>query len=230
MVMGVAQRIGGRRAVFFVVPLLAGIAILASYMMGLRVAGQTAGASAAVLLATSPSFLFQLTSAPMSDVAVMAWWALALALLLFDSRTAAWLAGCAASLAVLTRPNLAPLALIPIVTLLASSVRERPSSSRARQRALFFVVGVVPGCAVVAALNALWYGSPVVSGYGRPADLYMWQNVGPNLLRYPAWVFESESPIVLGGVRGAMAAIAGPADRPVVALFHPGRPRVLPPV
>jgi hypothetical protein len=110
MVMGVAQRIGGRGAVFLIVPLLAGVAILASYVMGLRVAGQTAGVAAAVLLATSPSFLFQLMAAPMSDVPVTAWWALALALLLFDSRVAAWLAGCAASLAILTRPNLALLA------------------------------------------------------------------------------------------------------------------------
>ena len=145
LLMGVAQAIAGRAAVFCVVPLLAGVAILATYVMGVRLAGSAVGVSAALLLASSPSFLFQLTAAPMSDVAVTAWWALALALLLFDSRTAAWLAGSAASLAILTRPNLVPLALIPLILLLATAVRARPSSARALQRAMCFAAGVVPG-------------------------------------------------------------------------------------
>jgi hypothetical protein len=217
MVMGLAQRLAGRGAVFYVVPLLGGIAILATYVIGFRVGGTAVGVSAAVLLATSPSFLFQLTAGPMSDVPVTAWWALALAALLFDGRGAACLAGCAASLAILTRPNLAPLALIPLVTLLSTAARERASSSRALQRALCFACGVVPGCVAVGVLNALWYGSPLMSGYGRPSDVYMWKNLGPNLLRYPAWVFESQSPIVL-------AALAGPwlvmrlADRSVLGV------------
>ena len=137
----------------------------------------------------------------MSDIAVTAWWALALALLLFDGRAAAGLAGGAASLAILTRPNLVPLALIPLVLLLATAVRERPraraSSTRALQRAMCFAAGIVPGCLAVGALNAFWYGSPLTSGYGRLSDVYLWQNLVPNLLRYPAWVFESESPLVL---------------------------------
>jgi hypothetical protein len=198
MVMAVFQRVAGRGAVFYVVPVLAGVAILATYVMGARLAGKAIGVSSAALLATSPSFLFQLTAAPMSDVAVTAWWAVALALLLFDSRAAAALAGLAASLAILTRPNLVPLALVAMVALLSAAARERSVSSRALHRAVCFAIGVVPGCVAVGALYSLWYGSPLLSGYGPASGLYMWENLGPNLLRYPAWVFASQSPVVLG--------------------------------
>ena len=51
LVMGVAQRIAGRDAVFSIVPLLAGVAILATYVMGLRMAG---GPSASPLRSCSP--------------------------------------------------------------------------------------------------------------------------------------------------------------------------------
>ena len=73
MVMSVFHRLAGREAVFYVVPLLAGLAIVATYVMGLRLGGKAIGLGGAALLATSPSFLFQLTAAPMSDVPVTAW-------------------------------------------------------------------------------------------------------------------------------------------------------------
>ena len=53
--------------------------------------------SAAVLLAASPSFLFQLTSAPMSDIPATAWCTLALATVLVPGRWAALASGAAHS-------------------------------------------------------------------------------------------------------------------------------------
>ncbi|HLG59063.1 MAG TPA: glycosyltransferase family 39 protein [Vicinamibacterales bacterium] len=128
LTMAAVQRVGGREAVFYVVPLLGGLAIFATYLMGARLAGRAVGLSAAVLLATSPSFLFQLTAAPMSDVPVTAWWALALALVLFESRGAAFASGLAAGAAILTRPNLVPLALIPAALLLWTWLAGGPAS------------------------------------------------------------------------------------------------------
>ncbi len=197
MVMAVFHRLAGREAVFYVVPLLAGVAILATYVLGARIGGKAIGVAAAALLAASPSFLFQLTAAPMSDVPVTAWWAVALALATFTHLGAAFGAGLAVSLAILTRPNLAPLALIPVAMLVWESLRHRASRRRAIARAVSYSAGVIPGCVVIAALYAEWYGSPFTSGYGPMTAIYHWENALPNLARYPAWVVESQTPLVL---------------------------------
>jgi 4-amino-4-deoxy-L-arabinose transferase-like glycosyltransferase len=123
MVMGLFQAIGGRDAVFVVVPLMAGVAIVATYLLGRRLAGPWTGVAAAVLLAASPSFLFQLTAAPMSDIPATAWWTLALAAVLVPGRWAALASGATAGAAVLTRSNLAPLAAAPAMLLLIAAWR-----------------------------------------------------------------------------------------------------------
>ena len=65
-------RLGRRtRGLFSTSSLLGGVAIWATYLMGARVAGPMVGFAAAVLLATSPVFLYQLM-APMRDVPVTA--------------------------------------------------------------------------------------------------------------------------------------------------------------
>ena len=113
MTMALFERLGGSRAVFWVVPLLGGVAVWAAYLLGRSVAGPWCGALAAVLLASSPAFLFQLTCAPMSDLAAAAWWTLALALLFSGTNVAALGSGVVAAIAILTRPNLVPLAIVP---------------------------------------------------------------------------------------------------------------------
>jgi hypothetical protein len=203
MAMAVFERLGGRDAVFLVVPLFGGLAVWATYLMGTRLAGKAVGLSAAILLATSPAFLNQLLN-PMSDVPVTAWWASALALLLAPETSGArmdrWTslaAGLAVGAAILTRPNLAPLAAIPGLFLLWQAARERSMAGPAAQRVLLFAAGVIPACSVIAILNHLWYGSPLSSGYGSLTDLYGWQNLRPNLARYPTWLFETQTPVVL---------------------------------
>jgi hypothetical protein len=83
MLMAIFKLAFGARAVFYVVPLLGGLAVWATYLMGARLGGPHAGAAAAVLLAASPTFLFEVV-APASDVACTAWWALTLALLMIE--------------------------------------------------------------------------------------------------------------------------------------------------
>src|SRR5437660_1517466 len=82
-------------ALFRVVPLLGALAVWATYAMGRRLGGPLVGAASSVLLAASPSFLFEVTS-PTSDVPVTAWWAATLGLLLIDGPAAALAAGVAA--------------------------------------------------------------------------------------------------------------------------------------
>jgi hypothetical protein len=67
MAMALAERVAGRDAVCYVVPLLGGLAVWATFLMARRLAGPWIGLGAATLLAVSPSFRFQLQT-PMSDV------------------------------------------------------------------------------------------------------------------------------------------------------------------
>jgi 4-amino-4-deoxy-L-arabinose transferase-like glycosyltransferase len=199
MVMAIFERVGGREAVFHVVPLLGGLAVWATYLMGASLAGRTVGLSAAVLLATSPTFLIQLVF-PMSDVPVTAWWALALALLLPNQRRAAVASGLAAGAAILTRPNLVPLAALPGALLVWGVLRERSFTGLAGQRALLFAAGAIPACLIVAIINARLYGSPLSSGYGSLQELYGWKNLLPNLARYPRWLLETQTAVVLAAL------------------------------
>ena len=196
MVMAVFERVAGSDAVFYVVPLLGGAAVWATYLMGAVTAGPAVGLAAAVLLATSPVFLYQLMS-PMSDVPVTAWWTLCLALLPFKRRAATLAAGVLAGIAILTRPNLVPILCVPGMFLLWAVVRDRTDRKSAVQRLLLFLCGPIPACLVVAYLNARWYGGVLKNGYGSLDYLYGRENLWPNLTLYSGWLLESQTPVVL---------------------------------
>jgi hypothetical protein len=196
LLMALFEKIGGRDAVFYVVPLLGGVAVWGVYLMGLGVGGRAAGAAAAVLLATSPTFLFQ-SMFPMSDVPAAAWWAVSLALAIRVGRGAAVGAGLAAGAAILTRPNLVPLAAVPGMFfawrwLWSGGVRTPDAA-----RALLFAAGVLAAGLFMAVLNVRLWGSPLASGYGSFDALYDWKNLLPNLNRYPRWLIRTETPVVL---------------------------------
>lgn len=207
MVMAAFKLVAGPNAIFVVVPLLAGLAVWATYLLGSRVGSPLVGAAGAVLLASSPSFMAELVSVS-SDVPVTAWWALALALLMSDRRPAVFGAGLATGLAILTRPNLILLAAVPGGFLLWRALRERMvaahgsgllaplASGHHAARALLFAAGSIPGCLAVAGINWHLYGSPLVSGYGALDSIYSWSHLSANLARYPRWLFESQTAVV----------------------------------
>src|SRR5207253_1676157 len=90
----------------------------------------------AFLLALSPNFLYQAMN-PMSDVPATCLWLLALVLTLDGWATSA---GVAMAIAIAIRPNLAPLALVPI----AWTALEHPRRAvRAAAAAAAGVVGVL---------------------------------------------------------------------------------------
>lgn len=191
IMMAAFKRVGGPRAVFYVVPMLGGLAVWATYLMGARVAGRLVGLAAAVLLATSPPFLFELL-APTSDVPVTAWWAVALALLVSERRGSAFGAGLAAGAAILTRSNLVLLAAIPGLWLAWRATWAGGSL----RRALLFAAGTIPACVAIAVINDRLYGSPLASGYGALDALYRWRNLSQNLAHYPRWLLDAQTPIV----------------------------------
>ena len=203
MQMALFESLGGRDAVFYVMPLLAGVAVWATYALGTCAGGRRVGVVAAVLLAASPTVLFQVTHAPMSDLPAAAWWTVALAALVRSSRPAALLCGIATGAAILTRPNLVPLAVIPGASLLWSAVRSSGAGARDWQRLALFAAGSIPACAAVAALNTYWYGSPLQSGYGDLAGtMYRWDHFWTNAPRYAGWMLQTQGPAV------AVAALA----------------------
>ena len=189
------QRLGGQQAVFYVVPLLGALCIWMTGQLGTVVHGRLTGVLAAVMLAASPSFLYQLVQ-PMSDVPAAAWWTLALVLAMRNSGPAALGAGMAASAAILTRPNLVPLAAVIAAYFAGGLARRGGDRRRAAIQLACFAAAAVPGCVAVAAVNEALYGSPFSSGYEPFDSLYALNHLGQNLDRYPRWLVQTQSPFI----------------------------------
>ena len=235
LTMAVFERLAGPRAVFWVVPLLGGLAVWSTYLLGRRAGGPLAGAIAAILLAASPAFLFQTILAPMSDLPAAAWWTLTLALLFIDRAWTAPAAALTAALAVLTRPNLVPVALVPLLLSTWRAIDEERSGGgeggrrRGRRDLVFLAGGVAAASLAVAAINTRLFGSPLASGYDV-RGLFALEHARPNLVRYPVLLTEMHTPMVwlaalapwLAGRRAALrraqGANAALAARPESAL------------
>ncbi len=71
-------------------------------------------------------------------------------------------AGIACAIAVLIRPNLAPLAIVPLFL--------------ARRKIVFSIPVAIAGV-FLAVVQSLWYGSPFRSGYGTAEELFALSNI-----------------------------------------------------
>ena len=188
MAMAVALKLGGEMSVYYVVPLLGALTVSLTYLLGARVDRPVTGMIAATLVAFSPIFMFH-TFEPMSDVPVTAWWLLAWLLAVSPSNGAALGAGLAVSAAVLTRPNLVPLALVLAAVVASQAPRTR--------RIALFAAGSIPGGLIVAAVNARLYGSALSAGYGPVEALYSWHHWKANVLAYGGWLIDLNTPFIL---------------------------------
>ena len=193
LVMAIFEMLFGPHSVFWVVPLFGGVLVLATYLLGSRVHSPLAGAVAAVLVATSPPVLFQITMPPMSDLPAAAWWALALVLIATDRRLGALGAGAAAGMAILTRPNLVPLLAIAGGLLLWRLMAARRPLWHTLQHAMLFAIFTGAACVTIGVINRSWWGSVLQSGYGSLTDLYSVANIQTNVLLYPV-VIATEMP------------------------------------
>lgn len=178
-------------AVYYVVPLFGALAVWLCYALGGALEDRLAGGLAAALFSVSPTLLFQ-NAQPMSDVPAAACW---LASILFASgagarRAAA--AGVVASVAILIRPNLAPIAILPLALL----VWLAPDARARLRHAVLFITAAIPGAAALAWIQDVRYGSPLASGYGSIDVLFSWDNIPLNLARYPRWLTETHTPFV----------------------------------
>jgi hypothetical protein len=144
----------------------------------------------------------------MTDVPVSAAWAGAFYLLLGAGRGSALGAGLLSGLAILIRPNLAPLAGVMALHY-AFRMRNRATRRADAGNLVLFGAAVLPGVLAVAAINQHLFGSPLYSGYGSIDRLFSPARVIANLRNYLAWLIESHTVLVLSG----LAALAMPLRR-----------------
>jgi Oligosaccharyl transferase STT3, N-terminal len=212
LVLAGARLLFGRTAMFWVTPLLGGLAVYLAFLLGSRLAGPATGLMTAVLTASSPTFLAQLVQ-PMNDVPAAALWCAALVTgMCWSGRqvTGALVSGLLTGIALTIRPNLAPLA---AVTGLAAAWLPpvKPISERVTTM-VAFGLATAPGILVVMAVQNAMYGSPVASGYGDLSALFSLSNVMPNLQRYPAWLMRVHTPLIAAALASPFV-LAGQARR-----------------
>ena len=123
---------------YLVVPATAALLVWAVFVWARQTIGSTGALLAAVVVTVTPVVLWQ-AILPMSDVPAGAAWTGAAVLSLSRTRRGALVAGCATAMGLLIRPNLLPLAAVP----LAGMMMQRQGAGRWRDAAIF--------CAPVAA-------------------------------------------------------------------------------
>jgi hypothetical protein len=207
LVMAGARRLAGESGPYLVGPVLAALAVLGTYAIAARLGSPLAGAVAAVLLASSPIVHFQAVQ-PMSDVPAMAWWTLAVACALRRTLFSAAGAGTLAGMAVMTRPNLAPLvALVGAVSL--GWPRTAPQSTFDVRRFAAFLGGVVPFALIQIALQRQLYGSTLQTGYGDISDFFAFSNIRPNVGDYAGRLLSGEGPALALAATALMVLAIG---------------------
>ena len=201
------KAIAGQCAMFWVVPICGGVLVFATYAIGHRIGRPVVGMAAAWMVATSPAMLFMLM-APMSDVPAAAAWAVAAACVLGQTPLAAGGAGIAAAIAILIRPNLAPLAGVIFVWIAWRDLTTGRWCDWRRVATPWYLMPTAAGAIAVAIINTRLYGSPLASGYDL-TDGFLLSYVVPNLRRYVWWLVSAETPFALAG----LACLAIPSAR-----------------
>ncbi len=193
LLMAMFMKFAGECGAFIVTPLSGALLVLLTFALGVQLSGRSTGALAALLTASSPTILF-MTLWPMSDVPAAAFWIMSLVIAVRPpSLTSATLAAVSAGVAILIRPNLAPLVVFPAAL---AAWRATGSASVRVLRLSIFALACLPFVALVAWVNHDLYGSFLTSGYGEASSIYKWQYFRPNLDRYPRWLWESQGPYV----------------------------------
>lgn len=168
---------------FYVVPVLGALMLGLTYVLGRDATGsRTVGALATVLLLGSPVFLTHLL-VPMSDIPAAAGWTLVAVMVL---RHQPLVAGIAAGVTLLVRPNLVLLALVPVF-----------AWQEKRETLIRYAMGIVPGLLAIMVINTLLYGGPLSSGYGSLFEPYAWGSVPSNLRNYVVWMVQTQTPFIL---------------------------------
>ena len=206
LVMAPLAMLFGQDAIFWLTPIAAFVLVLSAFAIARQLAGGIAGATAAILTATSPIVLYQAVQ-PMNDILTAALWLSALAI-----SGSPLVSGILVGAAILVRPNLAPLAVVlAAIPFIQNATRERKLRGLAAM-----IAGTLPGVAILAWLNHALYGSVTGSGYGEASKLFALANVGANASNFSRAIFETQhvmpligiaAPLVFHGIKRQGAAL-----------------------
>jgi hypothetical protein len=211
LLLAAALRLGGDLAPHVVSPVLAGLLAWCAFLLGRAMATAWAGLLAALMIAATPVVLGH-TVMPFSDVPSAAFWALAWAMCARPGHGAAMAAGAASAMAVMIRPNLAPLG---IVVAAAVSVAERRGWRHGLARLVTFGIVGALGPALVLWSQAALYGDPLQSGYRVPMDFFFkLERVPYNAGLYPRMLAELHSWLAFAGLLFVPVAIRGMTRTP----------------
>jgi hypothetical protein len=185
----------GHDAIFWLVPMSGALLVWSAFLIARRLAGGVAGATAAILTATSPIVLFQVVQ-PMNDVLAASLWIAALALLTKFGQPIA--VGLVVSVAILVRPNLAPLALVLVAAPFVMRWRHR------LRGAALIAIASLPGVAATMWLNYQMYGGAITTGYGDASQLFEITNIPQNLSNFGRAFLETQYLVPLVGLLSPM--------------------------
>jgi len=115
-------------------------------------------------------------------------------------------AGVLVGLAILVRPNLAPLAVI------VAALHWQPGQPPRFRAVAWLAVGALPGVAGLLWLNGVLYGSITGNGYGEVGDLFSLSHVGANTANYGRAFYQTQTVFPLAAL-AAPFLLAGEARR-----------------
>jgi hypothetical protein len=195
ILLAVALKTGGLLAEYLVAPLFIALLAWCAFVVGSTAGSGWAGVAASLLITACPVTLSH-TLMPMSDVPATALWMLALVMTLRPGKGAAMAAGLATTLAILVRPNLAPLGAVLVIVLILSDAGWRNGILRALLYGVFAAIGP----ALVLWSQDVLYGSPFESGYVGAADFFRLERIPINARFYPSLLLDLYTPAVFAGV------------------------------
>ncbi len=212
----------GPNAIFWLIPLSGALLVFSAFVIARKLAGGMAGVTAAILTATSPIVLFQVVQ-PMNDVLAAALWIAALAVLVDRTgRSPLVVSGILIGLAIMVRPNLAPLA---VVIALVPWVFGRPHPVRSMA---IMAVAALPGVAIMLWLNDALYGSALATGYGDATRLFSTAHIQDNLTNFGRALLQTQylvpllgvmAPIIFAGDKRKLSLVVLIAAAGVIAIY-----------
>jgi hypothetical protein len=178
----------GLDGIFLATPLAAALLVWLTFVVARRLGGDSAGVLSASIVATTPVVLFQAVQ-PMNDITTATLWMGVAAAASSQGAFRWWAAGSLTGVALLVRPNLAPVAVVVGLWVIAES--------RSFGATLRFALAAAPGVGVMTLFNWLLYGSALRVGYGSATDLFSPSYIGANLANYSRSAVETLTPFPL---------------------------------
>jgi hypothetical protein len=186
LLMAGLKRAFGEGAEYWLHPLSGGLLVMMTFLTGARLSGSAAGLLAALWTSASPLVLF-LTLGLLADLPAAAFWMLSLYLALRSSSLAGITSAAAAACAILIRPNLSGLLLVPALLIWSRAGTRRATAVQLAA----FAAGALPAVLFILWLFNDLYGSPLVSGYGENRHLFAADHITVNLRHFVLWTWQS---------------------------------------